>query len=79
LLKEYEELLSQVQYLHPEQDTPIPLSGRRSSRRTICVAGGHDQRPRPQRRIYAIELHFNEHGALMLDMLTTANKSRYIM
>ena len=28
---------------------------------------------------YAIELHFNEHGALMLDMLTNANKSRYII
>jgi hypothetical protein len=28
---------------------------------------------------YAIELHFNEHGALMLDMLTTANKGRYII
>jgi hypothetical protein len=28
---------------------------------------------------YFIELHFNEHGALMLDMLTTGNKGRHIV
>jgi hypothetical protein len=28
---------------------------------------------------FFIELHFNEHGALMLDMLTTANKGRHII
>jgi hypothetical protein len=28
---------------------------------------------------YSIELIFNEHGALMLDMLTTANKGRHIV
>jgi hypothetical protein len=28
---------------------------------------------------YFIELHFNEHGALMLDMLTTGNKNKHII